>query len=102
MMGVAGVARRATPVNCGTLREPQPPRRRRSRHAPGRLPKMAIAYLSVEIDGTFIEDTFAEAFGMRYVRLVVTAADEYWLEAALRELTGYSSSVIACDAEAGV
>src|SRR5262245_10584880 len=39
---------------------------------------------------------------MRYVRLVVTAADEYWLEAALREVTGYSSSVIACDAETGV
>jgi len=56
----------------------------------------------VLIDGTFIEDAFAEAFGMRYVRLLVTAADEYWLDAALRELTGYSSSVIACDAEAGL
>ncbi|HEY2412422.1 MAG TPA: formylmethanofuran--tetrahydromethanopterin N-formyltransferase [Pirellulaceae bacterium] len=56
----------------------------------------------MQIDGTFIEDTFAEAFGMRYVRLVITAADEYWLEAALKELTGYSSSVIACDAETGV
>lgn len=39
---------------------------------------------------------------MKYTRLTVTAHDEYWLEAALRELTGYSSSVIACDAEAGV
>src|SRR6478672_4622146 len=39
---------------------------------------------------------------MRYVRLIVTAADEYWLEAALREVTGYSSPVIACDAEAGM
>jgi len=56
----------------------------------------------VQLDGTFIEDTFAEAFGMRYVRLIITAADDYWLEAALKELTGYSSSVIACDAEAGV
>jgi formylmethanofuran--tetrahydromethanopterin N-formyltransferase len=56
----------------------------------------------VQIDGTFIEDTFAEAFGMRYVRLIVTTADEYWLEAGLRELTGYSSSVISCDAEAGI
>ncbi len=56
----------------------------------------------MQLDGTLIDDTFAEAFGMRYVRLIVTAADEYWLEAALRELTGYSSSVIACDAEAGV
>jgi formylmethanofuran--tetrahydromethanopterin N-formyltransferase len=56
----------------------------------------------MELNGTYIEDTFAEAFGMRYVRLVVTAADEYWLDAALREFTGYSSSVIACDAETGV
>lgn len=56
----------------------------------------------MELEGTQIEDTFAEAFGMRYVRLIVTAADDYWLEAALRELTGYSSSVIACDAETGV
>src|SRR5439155_14860022 len=38
---------------------------------------------------------------MRYVRLIVTAADDYWLDAALREVTGYSSSVIACDAEVG-
>lgn len=56
----------------------------------------------MQIDDTYIEDTFAEAFGMRYVRLIITAADDYWLDAALRELTGYSSSVIACDAEAGL
>jgi formylmethanofuran--tetrahydromethanopterin N-formyltransferase len=56
----------------------------------------------VELEGTLIDDTFAEAFGMRYVRLIVTAADEYWLEAGLKELTGYSSSVIACDSETGV
>jgi formylmethanofuran--tetrahydromethanopterin N-formyltransferase len=57
---------------------------------------------NVQIEGTLIDDTFAEAFGMRYARLIITAADEYWLEAGLRELTGYSSSVIACDAETGV
>jgi len=51
---------------------------------------------------TFIEDTFAEAFRVRFVRLVVTAADDYWLHAALRSVTGYATSVIACDAEAGV
>lgn len=51
---------------------------------------------------TFIDDTFAEAFGMRYTRLLLTAADAYWLDAAVREFTGYSSSVIACDAETGV
>jgi len=56
----------------------------------------------VKLGSTFVDDTFAEAFGMSYTRLVVTAHDEYWLEAAVREATGYSSSVIACDAEAGI
>lgn len=56
----------------------------------------------MQIGTTLIEDTFAEAFGMRYARLIVTAADEHWLDAAVREFTGYSSSVIACDAETGV
>ena len=51
---------------------------------------------------TFIDDTFAEAFAMSYTRLIVTSADEYWLDAAVREVTGYSSSVIACDAETAV
>jgi formylmethanofuran--tetrahydromethanopterin N-formyltransferase len=58
--------------------------------------------MSVQIGPTQIVDTFAEAFGMRYTRLIVTAHDDYWLAAARRELTGYSSSVIACDAETGV
>ena len=48
-----------------------------------------------------IEDTFAEAFGMRFCRLIITAHDRYWLDAALHEFTGYASSVIACDVEAG-
>lgn len=56
----------------------------------------------MKIGATLIEDTFAEAFGMRYTRLIVTAHDTFWLDAAIRELTGYSSSVIACDAETGV
>lgn len=56
----------------------------------------------MKIGPTEIDDTFAEAFGMRYARLVVTAHDQHWLDAALREFTGYSSSVIACDAETGL
>jgi formylmethanofuran--tetrahydromethanopterin N-formyltransferase len=51
---------------------------------------------------TEIEDTYAEAFGMRYTRLIVTAHDDYWLAAAARACTGYACSVIACDCEAGV
>ncbi len=54
------------------------------------------------IGKTIVEDTFAEAFGMKYTRLIITAHDTYWLESAVREFTGYSSSVIACDLEAGL
>jgi formylmethanofuran--tetrahydromethanopterin N-formyltransferase len=54
------------------------------------------------LGNTFIVDTFAEAFRMRYVRLIVTAADDYWLDIALGEVSGYGSSVIGCDAEIGV
>jgi formylmethanofuran--tetrahydromethanopterin N-formyltransferase len=51
---------------------------------------------------TLIVDTFAEAFRMRYVRLIVTAMDDYWLDIAVGEVTGYGSSVIGCDAEIGL
>jgi formylmethanofuran--tetrahydromethanopterin N-formyltransferase len=56
----------------------------------------------MHIGPTLIEDTFAEAFRVRYTRLLVTAHDDYWLQAALRSVTGYATSVIACDAEVGV
>lgn len=56
----------------------------------------------MHIGSTEILDTFAEAFRMRYTRLIVTAVDSYWLDIALREFTGYGTSVIACDAEIAV
>ncbi|MCC6579628.1 MAG: formylmethanofuran--tetrahydromethanopterin N-formyltransferase [Phycisphaeraceae bacterium] len=52
--------------------------------------------------GVIIEDEFAEAFRMWACRLIVTARDDHWLDAAVREVTGYGSSVIGCDAEAGL
>ena len=55
----------------------------------------------LKIGPTEIDDTFAEAFGMRYSRLIITAHDAHWLDAALREFTGFGSSVIACDLELG-
>jgi formylmethanofuran--tetrahydromethanopterin N-formyltransferase len=54
------------------------------------------------IGSTQIVDTFAEAFRLRYARLVVTAHDAHWLDAAVRAACGYGTSVIGCDAEAGV
>ncbi len=56
----------------------------------------------MKIGATHIEDTFAEAFPMRFARLIVTAADDHWLDMACREATGFATSVIGCDAEAGV
>ncbi len=56
----------------------------------------------MKIDGTTIDDTFAEAFRMRYIRLIITAVDPHWVDCASRELTGYGTSIIACDAEAGI
>lgn len=54
------------------------------------------------LGSTQIADTFAEAFRLRYARLVVTAHDRHWLEAAIRSACGYGTSVIGCDAEIGV
>lgn len=55
----------------------------------------------MNIGPTIIEDEFAEGFRMWACRLIVTAADDHWLDAAVREVTGYGASVIGCDAEAG-
>lgn len=52
--------------------------------------------------GVWIENTFAEAFSMRYARVIVTAHDEDWIAAAISAFAGYATSVIACDAEVGV
>jgi formylmethanofuran--tetrahydromethanopterin N-formyltransferase len=49
-----------------------------------------------------IEDTFAEAFPMTAARVVVTAETPAWAQTAGQVTTGYASSVIGCDAEAGI
>ena len=49
-----------------------------------------------------IDDTFAEAFEMRFARIIVTAIDRYWLETAAAVFCGYGTSVIGCDAECGI
>jgi len=57
---------------------------------------------SVNINSIPIEDTFAEAFPMTAARLIVTAESEAWARTAGQVATGYASSVIGCDAEAGI
>jgi formylmethanofuran--tetrahydromethanopterin N-formyltransferase len=56
----------------------------------------------MQLGPTMIADTFAEAFRLRYSRLLVTAHDDYWLAAAAEAVCGYGTSVIGCDAEIGV
>ena len=56
----------------------------------------------MQIGDTRIEDTFAEAFRMRFARIVLTAEDPYWADVAAAELAGFATSIIGCDAEAGV
>jgi len=56
----------------------------------------------VEYNGSLILDSFAEAFPMSGTGLVVTAANERWLQHAVTAACGYACSVIGCDAEAGV
>ena len=56
----------------------------------------------MHIGTTLVVDTFAEAFRLRFARLLVTAHDDHWLDAAIRTTCGYGTSVIGCDAEVGV
>ena len=49
-----------------------------------------------------IHDTYAEAFPMTAARVVVTAATPGWARIAGITATGYGTSVIGCDAEAGI
>lgn len=53
-------------------------------------------------NGVAIDDTFAEAFGMRATRILVTALDLKWAYHAARAVTGFATSVIGCGCEAGI
>ena len=55
-----------------------------------------------ELNGVEIEDTYAEAFTMRAARVIVTAETRAWAHTAAVVTTGYATSVIGCDAEAGI
>lgn len=49
-----------------------------------------------------IEDTYCEAFGAVFTRVLITAKNEKWAKIAALEATGYGTSTIGCDAEAGI
>jgi len=54
------------------------------------------------INGVTIDDTFAEAFGMRGTRVIITAQNLKWAYNAANAMTGFATSVIACGVEAGI
>jgi len=54
------------------------------------------------VNGVAVDDTFAEAFGMRATRIVVTALETRWALHAAHTATGFATSVIACGCEAGI
>lgn len=57
---------------------------------------------AMQINGTLIDDTFAEAFAMKATRLVITAHTPKWARNAALSLTGFATSVIDCGCEAGI
>ncbi len=57
---------------------------------------------ALTVEGIPVEDTFAEAFGMRATRLVITAETRAWARHAAVAATGFATSVIACGCEAGI
>ncbi len=56
----------------------------------------------MELNGVEIEDTFCEAFGAVFTRIIVTAKNERWVNIAAQVATGYGTSTIHCDSEAGI
>ncbi|MCW3979642.1 MAG: formylmethanofuran--tetrahydromethanopterin N-formyltransferase, partial [Candidatus Bathyarchaeota archaeon] len=58
--------------------------------------------MSFELNGVEIEDTFAEGFSMWGSRIIITAVNRKWANVAATTMTGFATSVIACDCEAGI
>lgn len=56
----------------------------------------------MQLRGTHIDDAVGEAFAAFAVRLIVTADDAHWLDAAAHAACGYGTSIIGCDAEAAL
>ncbi len=63
---------------------------------------MVDVAIAGHVHGVEIVDTFAEAFGIKAARLIITAEELRWAETAATVLCGNATSVIACDAEAAI
>ncbi len=54
------------------------------------------------LNGVAIDDTYAEAFGMKATRILITADSMTWARHAATAAFGFATSVIACGCEAGI
>lgn len=68
----------------------------------GQYSRLTQLTTNVQLNGVPVADTFAEAFSMTAARLLITAESDRWAQIAAAEACGYATSVIACDAEAGI
>lgn len=57
---------------------------------------------NLKLNGVAIDDTFAEAFGMRATAVIITAPSGKWARQAALTMSGFATSVIACGCEAGI
>ena len=58
--------------------------------------------MPLTVRGVRIDDTFAEAFGMRATAVIITADTAQWARQAALSMTGFATSVIGCGCEAGI
>jgi formylmethanofuran--tetrahydromethanopterin N-formyltransferase len=58
--------------------------------------------MALKRNGIVIDDTFAEAFGMRAAAIVITADSLRWARQAAVTMTGFATSVIGCGCEAAI
>ncbi|RUM96899.1 formylmethanofuran--tetrahydromethanopterin N-formyltransferase [Pseudaminobacter arsenicus] len=54
------------------------------------------------VNGVTIDDTFAEAFGMRATAIIITGPNRKWARQAVVTMTGFATSVIGCGCEAAI
>jgi len=54
------------------------------------------------LNGVVIDDAYAEAFGMKATRILITAHNLEWAYHAANAATGFATSVIGCGCEAGI
>src|SRR5262249_4144992 len=57
---------------------------------------------NLTVNGVRIDDTFAEAFGMRATAVIITAESAPWARRAAATMTGFRSSVIGCGCETSI